>query len=41
MLLHKPMLYRYCDLIEPLSKRKLKATAQRITDDFLRMCPAL
>lgn len=41
MLLHKPMLYRYCELMKPLTRRQLNATARRVSRDFLKMCEAL
>ena len=41
MLLHKPMLYRYCEVAKPLTTRQLRTIARRITQDFLKMCDAL
>ena len=41
MLLHKPMLYRYCEMTPALTSRQISAIARRITDDFLRMYAAL
>ena len=41
MLLHKPMLLRYCERIKPLSKRRLNEISKRVTTDFLRMCESL
>ena len=41
MLLHGPMLHRYCDVHKPYSRARLKSIAGRVSCDFLRMCEAL
>jgi AcrR family transcriptional regulator len=40
MLLHKFMLWRYCEATKPLTKRQAALRAAEVTHDFLKICDA-